>query len=122
MPRPPHCRRISGVPNCRVFKPQGLPRSVLEEVVLSEDEWEAIRLADLEGLYQKQAAERMDVSRQTFGRIVDSAHRKIADALVNGKSLLIEGGTVEVNPTQPPPCPGRGQGRGRRCRRGWNRQ
>lgn len=120
MPRPPHCRRITGTPNCRVFKPQGIPCSVLDEVTLSEDEWEAIRLADLEKMYQEQAAEQMNVSRQTFGRIVESAHRKIADAIVNGKSLRIEGGSVEL--TEGGPCRGRGRGRGRRCRRGWGDQ
>jgi uncharacterized protein len=60
------------------------------------DEFEAMRLADLEGLYQEQAAERMNVSRTTFSRIIDSAHRKMADALVHGKALRIEGGPVQV--------------------------
>lgn len=96
MPRPQHCRRLGRMPKCRVYKPQGVPRSALEQVTLTEDEWEAIRLADLEGLYQEQAAEQMGVSRQTFGRIIESAHKKIADTLVHGKALLIEGGAVEV--------------------------
>jgi ArsR family transcriptional regulator len=65
---------------------------VLEEVVLSVDEFEAIRLADLEGFYQELAAKKMSVSRQTFGRILESAHRKVAEALVRGKALKIEGG------------------------------
>ena len=59
------------------------------------DEFEAVRLADLEGLYQEQAAEEMGVSRPTFSRIVESAHKKIADALVHGKVIRIEGGTVQ---------------------------
>lgn len=123
MPRPQQCRRIGGMPACRVYKPQGVPRSVLQQVVLTEDEWEAIRLADKEGLYQEQAAERMNISRQTFGRIIESAHKKIADALINGKALIIEGGTVEMTPppqTPVGPCPGQGRGfgRGRRHRRG----
>ncbi len=107
MPRPQHCRRIGGMPPCRVYKPQGVPRSMLEQVVLTEDEWEAIRLADKEGLYQEQAAEQMNVSRQTFGRILESAHRKIADALISGKALLIQGGRVEFAPppAAPPSCP-----------------
>jgi predicted DNA-binding protein (UPF0251 family) len=67
----------------------------LEEVVLALDEFEALRLADLEGLYQEQAAERMNVSRPTFGRILEAAHRKLADALVHGKALRIEGGPVQ---------------------------
>lgn len=103
MPRPQQCRRIGGMPRCRVYKPQGVPRSLLEQVVLTEDEWEAVRLADKEGLYQEQAAERMNISRQTFGRILESAHRKIADALIGGKTLVIEGGTVEFTP---PPIAG----------------
>ncbi len=60
------------------------------------DEFEAMRLADLDGHYQEQAAKQMNVSRTTFSRIVDSAHRKMADALVHGKALRIEGGPVEV--------------------------
>jgi hypothetical protein len=63
------------------------------------DEFEAIRLADLEGLYQQQAAKRMGVSRTTFGRILDQAHRKVAEILVHGRTLTIEGGPVsEVRP------------------------
>ena len=68
----------------------------LEEVVLSLDEFEAMRLADLDGLYQEQAADQMKVSRTTVSRIIDSAHRKIADAIVHGKALRIEGGPVQV--------------------------
>jgi predicted DNA-binding protein (UPF0251 family) len=63
---------------------------------LTLDEFEAIKLADFEGLYQEQAAVKMDISRQTFGRIIDSAHRKIADVLINGKALKIAGGEVRV--------------------------
>ncbi len=66
----------------------------LEQVVMTLDEFEAVRLADLGGLYQEQAAEEMGVSRPTFSRIVESAHRKVADALVHGKALRIEGGPV----------------------------
>ena len=96
MARPKRCRRISSTPGSRYFKPRGIPLAVLEEVVLSFDEYEAIRLADLESLYQEQAAEQMGVSRQTFGRIIESAHHKVAEALVKGKALKIEGGAVEV--------------------------
>ena len=63
------CRTVTGVPACKIFKPAGMPALLLEEVVLSIDEFEAIRLADLEGLYHKQTAERMNIPRQTFGRI-----------------------------------------------------
>ena len=67
----------------------------LEEVNLTLDELEAIRLADLTELYQEDAAKKMNISRQTFGNIINSAHKKIADALLNAKALKIEGGTVE---------------------------
>jgi predicted DNA-binding protein (UPF0251 family)/predicted Fe-Mo cluster-binding NifX family protein len=80
----------------RSFRPSGAHVEKADEVILSFDEAEAIRLADLEGLYQQAAAQRMGVSRQTFGRIVESARRKTADALLNGKKLRIEGGTVVV--------------------------
>ena len=96
MPRPRSCRRIGKKPASNYFKPRGIPLSVLELVALTYDELEAVRLADLNGMYQEQAAEQMNVSRQTFGRIVESAHKKIADALVNGKALSIEGGNVEI--------------------------
>ena len=96
MARPRNCRRVGCMPGSNYFKPRGIPLSALEEVVLSVDEFEAIRLADLEGLYQEQAAERMKVSRQTFGRVVESARRKVAEALVAGKALKIEGGDVEM--------------------------
>jgi predicted DNA-binding protein (UPF0251 family) len=68
----------------------------LEEVVMTLDEFEALRLADLNGLYQEQAAAQMAVSRPTFSRIVDAARRKVADALVHGKALRIEGGPVRT--------------------------
>jgi predicted DNA-binding protein (UPF0251 family) len=68
----------------------------MDEIVLTLDEFEAIRLADLEGLYQEQAAERMIVSRPTFGRILAAAHRKVAEALAHGKTLKIEGGTIRM--------------------------
>jgi predicted DNA-binding protein (UPF0251 family) len=84
---------------------------MLQHIELTVDELEAVRLADLEGLYQEEAAARMNVSRQTFGRIVEAAHKKIADALVNGKALSIQGGPVEVaGPEAGEPGPG--------CRRG----
>jgi len=79
-----------------LFKPAGVPASQVVEIVLEIDELEAMRLADLEGLYQEQAAERMNVSRQTFGRIVSSARSKVARALVQGTSLRIEGGEIEM--------------------------
>lgn len=118
MPRPRQCRRVTELPRVTYYKPRGVPLAVLQHIGLTVDELEALRLADLEHLYQEEAAQRMNVSRQTFGRILDSAHAKVADALVNGKALSIEGGPIEV---VAPVCPGRagrGPGRGRgRCRR-----
>ena len=96
MPRPFKCRRISTAPDADYFKPRGIPLSELEEVVLTLDELEAIRLADLDGLYQEEAARHMNISRQTFGNIVESAHKKVAQALVNGQALRISGGICEM--------------------------
>jgi predicted DNA-binding protein (UPF0251 family) len=79
-----------------VFHPAGIPSREPVAIVLTLDEFEAIRLADLEGLYQEQAAERMIVSRPTFGRILAAAHRKVAEALVHGKTLKIEGGAIRM--------------------------
>lgn len=91
------------LPQVTFYKPRGVPLSVLQHINLTVDELEAVRLADLEGLYQEQAAEKMNISRQTFGRILESAHKKIADALVNGKALSIEGGPIELAVGVPPP-------------------
>lgn len=77
-----------------MFKPAGIPARMLDEVVITLDELESVRLADFEGLYQERAAELMGVSRPTFGRIVEAARRKIADALIHGKLLRIAGGSV----------------------------
>ena len=95
MSRPCRCRRIRCRPDTNYFKPRGIPLDALEEVNLTLDELEAIRLADLGELYQEDAAKKMDVSRQTFGNIINSAHKKIADALLNAKALKIEGGNIE---------------------------
>lgn len=118
MPRPFKCRNVNGRFPVNYYKPPGIPLRALEEVVLGVDEMEAIRLADAESLYQADAAEKMGVSRQTFGNIIKSAHQKIADALINGKAIKIEGGIVNLE-NQQLPCPGgmgRGQGRGGRGR------
>jgi predicted DNA-binding protein (UPF0251 family) len=68
----------------------------LEQVTLSLDEVEALRLADLQGLYQEQAAKQMKISRPTFARIIEEARRKTAEALIHGKALRLEGGAVIV--------------------------
>jgi len=96
MVRPLLPRQVGCPPQAGYFKPRGIPLGQLEEIGLTLDELEAVRLADLEEMYQEQAAKQMRVSRPTFGNIVAAAHKKIADALVNGKALRIEGGAVEL--------------------------
>ena len=94
MARPPCPRRVAAPPLIGYFKPAGVPVRSLEEVALSVDEFEALRLADLEGLYQDEAARRMGISRATFARIVETSRRKVAEALVHGRALRIAGGPV----------------------------
>jgi predicted DNA-binding protein (UPF0251 family) len=96
MARPCKCRHVSLQPQAAYFKPKGIPLCELEEVGLTIDECESIRLADLKELYQEQAAREMGISRQTFGNIIMAAHKKIADAIVHGKALRIEGGNVKM--------------------------
>ena len=90
MPRPriPRCMRFK--PNVYYFKPQGIPLRMLEEVVLLSDELEAIKLHDVDGLEQIDAAKKMNISQPTFGRILDSAYKKIAEAIIKGKAIRIE--------------------------------
>jgi predicted DNA-binding protein (UPF0251 family) len=97
MPRPCCLRHIGFAPNTVLFRPAGVPACALEQVRLTLDEVEALRLADLNGLYQEQAAEQMKISRPTFSRIVEEARRKVADALIHGKALRLEGGIVKMN-------------------------
>ena len=119
MPRPCCLRHIDVSPCAVYFKPAGIPVRMLEEVVLTLDELEALRLADLDALYQVQAAKEMKISRPTFARIVEQARRKVADALIHGKALRLEGGTVimkgkETMPARNGKGPvGGGQGMGR---------
>ncbi len=89
MVRPIKSRRISFNPNVIYFKPRGVPLSRLEEIDLSLDELEAIRLYDLEGLEQDKAATKMNISQSTFSRILASARKKIAKALTKGKAIKI---------------------------------
>ena len=95
MPRPKNDRKIVSPPLMQGYKPFGIPRSALNSVSLQFDEYEAIRLLDYEGLNQEQAAERMNVSRPTLTRIYEKARKTIATAFVEGKMILIEGGSVD---------------------------
>lgn len=90
MARPKKCRCLKGRPACGYFQPRGIPSGRLREVCLCLDEFEAIRLADHLGCYQQEAAARMKISRPTFGRILDRAHAKVAEAILCGKALRIE--------------------------------
>jgi predicted DNA-binding protein (UPF0251 family) len=96
MGRPQLWRRVSFVPPITYFKPAGIPLVNLQEVHLLVEEAEAIRLKDVDGLEQEECAEKMNISRSTFSRILDSARQKIADALLNGKAIRIEGGNFEM--------------------------
>lgn len=109
-------------PTCRLFKPAGIPTRNLDKISLTVDELEALRLADYEGLYHEQAAAMMNVSRQTFGRIVAKARSIVATALIENKALNIGGGVFEVD-ANGCPMPGRGgQREGRRgCAHGGSR-
>jgi len=95
MTRPKTLRQIDGIPTVKWFKPSGVKMCDLMEVSLTFDEIEALRLADFDGLYQEKVAERMGVSRQTVGRILVAARKKVAEALVNGKAIRLEGGQIQ---------------------------
>ena len=94
--RPKKTRWIKCAPRDRCFKPLCRPLSKLKNVYLTLDEFEALRLADLEGMKQVDAARRLKISRPTFSRIAASARNKIADGLVNIKAIRIEGGCCKV--------------------------
>lgn len=101
MPRPPCCRRVAHLPPFDLYRPSGASLRAVECRQVGLDEYEALRLADVEHLPQDEAAERLGVSRQTFGRILDAARSKVARALVEGCAIRIGGG-----PACPPPHPG----------------
>ena len=93
--RPKKTRWIKCKPGEKCFRPNCRSVKLLEGVTVSLDEFEAIRLSDLEGLTQKQIAKKMKVHRSTIARIIQSAHLKVADALVNIKAIKIEGGCCQ---------------------------
>lgn len=90
MARPIKPRRIQINPEIIYFKPRAVPLSVLEQVDLNLDELEAIRFKDLQGLDQKTCAKKMRISVATFQRILNSVHKKIAEALLSGKAIAIK--------------------------------
>ena len=110
MPRPRLFRRVGFQPSVTYFKPAGVPLAGLADIVLTVDEFEAIRLKDYEGMEQSEAAKKMNISQPTFHRLVLSARKKVSEALVNGKAIRIEGGNFKM---AQPKMMGRGAGRGR---------
>jgi len=90
MPRPKSKRCLRFNPNVYYFKPKGIPIRHLEEVLLEKDEVEALKLHDVDGLDQTKSSKKMKISQPTFARILDSAYKKIADAIINGKAVRIE--------------------------------
>ncbi len=100
MPRPKKIRRVEKLPQFRNFKPTGVKMNNLEEIELKIEELEAIRLKDLEGLHQVDCAKKMNISRQTFQLIIDAARLKVATALIEGKSIHINGGDYVTNTCQ----------------------
>ena len=88
-PRPRGCRRVRINPNITYLKPQGVPMSVLEIVNLDIEELEALRLRNIKNLDQTKCAKMMNTSQSTFQRILESAYKKMTDALVNGKAIEI---------------------------------
>ena len=107
MTRPRRCRRIFFQPNVTYFKPAGIPMTNLKETVLSFDELEAIRLIDSEELDQTQSAKKMKISQSTLSRLLKEGRKKLADAIIQGNAIKIQGGNFKmVQPT------GRGRGFG----------
>ncbi len=96
MVRPKKNRVVAFNPEISYFKPRGIPLMNLEEVRLTVDERESIRLSDLLGLSYEEAGKSMGVSRATFGRIIQRARKVVADALINGKAINVEGGNYTL--------------------------
>jgi predicted DNA-binding protein (UPF0251 family) len=107
MPRPKKTRFVSAYPAIAAFVPHGV--NIAGEMLMSVEELEAIRLSDFEHLDQETAAKMMEISRHTYGRILTNARSLVAEALITGKALKVEGGVYEF----------RGRGRRRRRRGGW---
>jgi len=108
MPRPRICRKIFFQPDALFFKPAGIPLRHLAESILTFDEFEAIRLIDLEEMEQEKAAKKMNISQPTLSRLLKEGRKKLADAIVNSKAIKIEGGAYKMAVPR-----GRGLGFGR---------
>lgn len=98
--RGPYRRRlVQGPPRINQFKPSGIPARTLKNIILTIDEYEGIRLADYQGLDHSDAAEKMGISRPTFSRLIEKARNKVAQALIDGMMLTIEGGNFDFTHT-----------------------
>lgn len=95
MTRPRKKRKIKEPPLFQRFKPAGIKGRDLQQIIIGVDEYEAIRLADYENYDHKRAAKEMDISRPTFSRLIETARKKVAKAIVEGKEIYIEGGSVD---------------------------
>ena len=95
MVRPRICRRIRFRPGVTYFKPAGVRMIDLDEVVLTLEEYEAIRLIDLEEIEQKKAGDLMKISQPTLSRLLKSARKKLSGAIINGKAIKVEGGSYK---------------------------
>ncbi|MFW6034666.1 MAG: DUF134 domain-containing protein [Halothermotrichaceae bacterium] len=96
MVRPTKERRVEFIPKIKYFKPSGIPLREIEEIRLSIEEIEAVRLKDLKGLTQEEAAGKMNISRPTYQRVLTEARKKIAEALIKGKAIRFEGGDYKL--------------------------
>jgi predicted DNA-binding protein (UPF0251 family) len=103
MGRPKKCRWVETEPGVTFFKPRGIPLRSLQQIVITVDELEAMRLADFLEMTQEEVAQRMQVSRPTVTRMLSRAHRAVAEALVHGKAICIQGGDYRVG-QQCPVC------------------
>jgi len=97
MPRPKRKRKIFSLPLAEGFKPFGIPFNEAEAIELLIEEYEALKLSDYQNLTQEEAAKKMNVSRPTFTRIYEKARRTVAEALVEGKILVIKGGHIDLD-------------------------
>ena len=97
MPRPIMTRKIFHKSEITYFKPTGVPLRHLEEVMLTNEEIEALRLKDVKGMGQSECAKKMGISQPTFFRVIRSARKKSSDAIVNGKAIRINGGNYSFH-------------------------
>ena len=97
MPRPRICRRVRFRPGVTYFKPAGVRMTELDETILSIDEYEAVRLVDLEGIEQSKAGEQMKISQPTLSRLLKNGRKKLAEAIVKGKAIRIQGGSFKFS-------------------------